>query len=99
MTKRKLILSHLFLFALLTSAFGQSQSIRSELLKNTGTISLPNDDQTSVFFTIGLQPEIIATTKIPVEVDMWGIGMISSVLDQGKLILVGSDAYFRSNLL
>ncbi|WP_214229436.1 hypothetical protein [Pedobacter sp. B4-66] len=99
MTKRKLILSHLFLFALLTSAFGQSQSIRYELFKNTEIISLPKDEQTSTFFTIGLQPEIIGTIKVPVEVDMRGIVMISSVLDQGKLILIGSEAYFRTNLL
>ncbi|NRF39371.1 M60 family metallopeptidase [Pedobacter foliorum] len=99
MTKRKLILSHLFLFALLTSAFGQSQSIRSELFKNTEIISLPKDEQTSTFFTIGLQPEIIGAIKVPVEVDMRGIGMIYSVLDQGKLILIGSDAYFKTNLL
>jgi hypothetical protein len=79
--------------------FGQAQSLKSALLKDVGPIPLPAQDPLSIFLTIGLQPEIIGTMKVPVAVDMSGIAVIASTLDKGKLILFGCESYFKSALL
>jgi hypothetical protein len=98
MNQKKLTLLLIFL-GLFYCDFVQAQTLKSALLKNTGSIPLPTEDLVSVFLTVDLQPEIIGTIKVPVAVDMSGIALIASRLDKGKLVMFGTDSYFKSSLL
>ncbi|RZK80393.1 MAG: hypothetical protein EOO92_07745, partial [Pedobacter sp.] len=97
MTKKSpILLSVLFLLLSVVSCT-QAQTAKTTL--NLSGLLLPANEQTSLFFVIGLQPEIVAVAKIPVEVDMKGVTAATSTLGKGKLLLIGSDAYYRSGLL
>lgn len=78
-----------------------SQDIKSRLLKNVTYLPMPekNESGMSAFFTINESPEIIAMTKVEVGVDLRATVMMSTVLDKGRILLIGSPAYFRSTQL
>lgn len=86
------------LFSILTFASGlHAQTIKPDF--NLSGMPLPEGEQTSVFFIIGLQPEIVAVAKVPVEVDMKAAVVVTSKIGKGKLLLSGSNAYYRAPLL
>jgi hypothetical protein len=86
------------LFSVLTFASGlHAQTIKPDF--NLSGMPLPEGEQTSVFFIIGLQPEIVAVAKVPVEVDMKAAVVVTSKIGKGKLLLSGSNAYYRAPLL
>lgn len=82
----------LFLFGAL-----QAQTVKPDL--NLSGMPLPAGEQTSVFYIIGLQPEIEAVAKVSVEVEMKAAVVVTSTIGKGKLLLTGTNAYYRAPLL
>jgi hypothetical protein len=89
--------SLVFFILVLVASVSQAQIAKTDL--NLSGMPLPKGEQTSIFFPIGLQPEILAVAKIPVEVDLKAAVVVTSRIGKGKLLLTGSNAYYRAPLI
>jgi hypothetical protein len=87
----------LLAFVLMLASALHAQTAKPDF--NLSGMPLPEGEQTSIFFLIGLQPEIVAVAKVPVEVDMKAAVVVTSKIGKGKLLLSGSNAYYRAPLL
>lgn len=78
-----------------------SQAVKSQLLKGVTELPMPGKRESSVaaFFTVNENPEIIATTKVEVGLDLRATVMMSSTLAKGRILLLGSAAYLGGNQL
>jgi hypothetical protein len=77
----------LLIFVLTFASTLHAQTTKPDF--NLSGMPLPEGEQTSVFFIIGLQPEIVAVAKVPVEVDMKAAIVVTSKIGKGKLLLTG----------
>jgi hypothetical protein len=90
------LLAIFFLFNLTANA----QNARQALLKGVDSLPMPSRaDGVAFFYTTNHLPEIIATAEINLNVKMRGATILASTLGKGKVLVIGSSAYFRTDSL
>lgn len=90
----------IILLSMLQQVKAQHPDAKPILLKNVTEIPLPDSTTfVSILFTTNADPEVIATAKFEVTANFQANVIASSVLGNGKVIVFGSDAYFKDKLL